>query len=242
MKSVVIGASAGLGRALADRLASAGHHLYLLASDERDLVPLAADLHLRFGVQVYTRCVELTDVDVVDVRAHVLASLGPPDNLFYIAGASTMDSGPRDDGEVRRLIAVNFTSGVRLVNAFLDDLSRTTRANVVGAGSVAAVRGRRMNSVYGAAKSGLDSYFAAMRHYCVGKPCRVQFYRLGYLATRMTFGQRLMFPAMTADAAAAVIVANLGRDLGAVYLPAWWKPIAAVVSLLPWPVFKRLNI
>jgi short-subunit dehydrogenase len=96
--------------------------------------------------------------------------------------------------------------------------------------------------VYGAAKSGLETYFAALRHYLVGKPCRVQFYRLGYLDTAMTFGQKLMFPALPPEAAAAAIVANLHRDLGAVYLPAWWRPIATVVRLLPWPVFKRLNI
>jgi len=41
---------------------------------------------------------------------------------------------------------------------------------------------------------------------------------------------------------AKVIVDNLGRDLGAVYLPWWWWPITAIIRLLPWPIFKRLNI
>lgn len=242
MKSLVVGASAGLGRALAERLAGAGHDLFLIASDERDLTPLRADLQLRFGVRVFALCADLADVAPKELRAEVMAALGSLDNLFYIAGVSTMDTGPRDDDEVRRLLAVNFTSAVRLVNVFLDDLSRARQANVVGAGSVAAVRPRRMNSVYGAAKIGLEAYFGAVRHYLVDKPCRVQFYRLGYVATSMTFGQKLMFPAVEADKAAAVIVANIGRDLGAVYLPAWWWPIAVVIRLLPWPVFKRLNI
>jgi short-subunit dehydrogenase len=242
VKSVVIGASAGLGRALAECLAAAGHDLFLVASDVRDLAPLAADLRLRFAVRTFIRSIDLTDFDADQVRAQVLASLGTVDNLFYIAGASTMDAGRRKDVEVRQLIEVNFTSAVRLVNAFLDDLSQARPANLVGAGSVAAVRGRRMNSVYGAAKSGLDSYFAAMRHYLVGRQCRVQFYRLGYLATRMTFGQKLLFPTITADAAAEVIVANLGRDLGSVYLPKWWGTIAIGIRILPWRLFRRLNI
>ena len=44
------------------------------------------------------------------------------------------------------------------------------------------------------------------------------------------------------DQGAKVIVDNLGRDLGAVYLPWWWWPITAIIRLLPWPIFKRLNI
>lgn len=242
MKSVVIGASAGLGRALAGRLAAAGHDLFLVASDERDLGAVAADLRLRFGRQVFTEVLDLLHPDPQALRASVLERLKGIDNLFYIAGQSVMDKGPRDDAEVERLIAVNFTSGVRLVNAFLADLARATDGNLVGAGSCASARGRRLNSIYGAAKSGLDSYFSSMRHYLVGTSCKVQFYRLGYLTTHMTFGQKLALPALDPDAAASAMVANLGRDLGAVYLPKWWLPVMMIIRLLPWPIFKRLNI
>jgi len=242
MKSLVIGASAGLGRSLAERLAGAGHDLFLVASDKRDLAAVAADLRLRFNVRVFSEAIDLLDPEPAVLRARVLEALGGIENLFYVAGQSVMDNGPRDDGEVKRLIAVNFTSGVRLVNAFLEDLARAPRGNLVGAGSCASERGRKRNSIYGAAKGGLDNYFAAMRHYLVSKPCKVQFYRLGYLATHMTFGQKLMLPALEPEAAASVIVANLGRDLGAVYLPKWWRPIMTIIRLMPWVVFKRLNI
>jgi short-subunit dehydrogenase len=242
VKSLVIGASAGLGRALAAHLARAGHDLFLVSSDERDLVAIAADLHLRFNVRVFTTAIDLLDPDPPALRARVTSSLKGLDNFFYIAGQSVMDRGPREDAEVERLITVNFTSGVRLVNAFLGDLAQAEHGNLVGAGSCASARGRRLNSIYGAAKSGLDSYFSAMRHYLVGTPCKVQFYRLGYLATHMTFGQKLMLPASDPDAAASAMVANLGRDLGAVYLPKWWWPVMMIIRMMPWPIFKRLNI
>ena len=239
--SVVIGASAGLGRALAERLAERGHSLFLVASDERDLAAAAADLRLRFRVPVTTLALDLGDCDPATLRAQSIASLGHINNLFYIAGYSTMDTGPREDEEVRRLVAINFTSAVRLVNVLLDDLIRSQHGNLVGVGSVAAIRGRKVNSIYGAAKCGLETYFAALRHYLAGKSCSVQFYRLGYLETQMTLGQNLAFPPLAPDAAAMVIVGNLGRDLGSVYLPPWWGLIAAVVRLTPWALFKRLE-
>jgi len=81
-----------------------------------------------------------------------------------------------------------------------------------------------------------------LRHRLAGQNCKVQFYRAGYLKTRITAGQRLPLPALEPDAAAAYIVDNLGKDLGAVYLPRWWWAITAILRLLPWAVFKRLDI
>ena len=241
MNTLVVGASAGLGRAVAERLAADGHALYLVASDVRDIAALVSDLNIRFGVKVTGESLDLAKLDVTALRQRVHDSLGPVENLFYIAGVSVLDSGPIADDLAIRLIEINLTAAVRIVNAFLPDL-KENGGNLVGAGSVSSSRGRRTNSVYAAAKSGLDTYFSAMRHYLAGSQCRVQFYRLGYIETRMTFGQRLMFPALKPDQGANVIVGNLGRDLGAVYLPWWWWPITAIIQLLPWPIFRRLNI
>ena len=52
MSALVVGASSGLGRALAQELARRGHELLLVASDVRDLQALAADLALRHAVDV----------------------------------------------------------------------------------------------------------------------------------------------------------------------------------------------
>jgi len=241
MNSLVIGATAGLGRALTEMLAAQGHALYLVGSDERDVAAQTADLAARYGVKVVGDSINLVELDPASLHGRVHQRLGPITNLFYIAGFSLFDSGPVSDDLVRRLIEVNFTSAVRIVNAFLPDLKERD-GNLVGAGSVSASRGRRINSIYAAAKSGLETYFSAVRHYLAGTRCRVQFYQLGYIETRMTFGQKLMFPAMKPEDGAAVIVRNLGRDLGSIYLPRWWWLITTTIRLLPWPIFKRLNI
>ena len=241
MNTVIVGASAGLGRAIAERLAADGHALYLIASDAQDIAALVADLGIRFSIKVSGESLDLAEFDAAALRQRVHDGLGPVENLFYIAGFSVLDSGPIADDLAARLIDVNFTAAVRVVNAFLPDLQEGG-GNLVGAGSVSSSRGRRTNSVYAAAKSGLETYFAAMRHYLAGSRCRVQFYRLGYIETRMTFGQRLMFPALKPEQGANTIAKNLGLHLGAVYLPWWWWGITTIIRFLPWPIFKRLNI
>jgi short-subunit dehydrogenase len=242
MRSLIVGASAGLGRALAEHLAAAGHDLFLVASDQRDLVATGDDLRIRHGARLAVMSMDLTAPEPGRLRAEVMARLGGLDNLFYVAGTSLMDADVLRDDMLEDLIAVNFSSGVRVVNAFLGDLAKLPGANIVGIGSVSAARGRRLNSVYGAAKRGLEFYFEALRHRLTGMPCRVQFYRVGYLQTRMTFGQKLPFPALDPKRAALVITANLGKDAGLIYLPWWWRIIVGIVVLLPWPIFKRLNI
>jgi short-subunit dehydrogenase len=241
-RSLIVGASAGLGRALAEHLAVAGHDLFLIASDERDLAAMRDDLRIRHAAKVAILAMDLAAPEPACLRTEVLAQLGGIDNLFYVAGVSRMDADALADDVLNRLVAVNFTSGLRIINAFLADLSKNADANIVGMGSVAAARGRRMNSVYCAAKRGFEAYFEALRHRLAGLPCRVQFYRLGYLRTRMTFGQKLLLPALDPAVAAQVIAANLGKDTGLVYLPWWWRPVSAIIVRLPWPIFKRLNI
>ncbi len=242
MRSLVIGATAGLGRCLAERLAISRHDLFLVSSDARDLAPLAADLSSRYGVRAYYRACDLASPDPKALHADVKAKLGGIENFFYIAGLSLRDTPPVADEIAQRLVNVNLTSAIRLVNAFIADLAATPGANIVGIGSVAAARGRRVNSIYGAVKRGLESYFEALRHRLAGQACKVQFYRAGYLKTGKTAGQKRFFPALEPDVAAAVIVANLGKDLGAVYLPRWWGAITVLMRLVPWAVFKRLDI
>lgn len=244
MKSLVIGASAGLGRAIAGDLAARGHDLFLVASTEEDLEAVAADLSVRFDVKAHYCAMDLMDADPEALRDAVSQAFGAaPDNLFYVAGISTQDDrGAIADDLAVRLMTVNFTAGVRIVNCFLDSMAGNPAANIVGMGSVAACRGRRSNSVYGAAKSGLDFYFETVRHHMAPHACQVQFYRLGYLHTRMTMGQKLPFPAMQPENAARKICDNLGKDLGAVHLPRWWFGITSLLRLLPWAVFRKLDI
>jgi short-subunit dehydrogenase len=243
MKSLVVGASAGLGRAIAEQLARDGHMLFLVASDDRDLAAIAADLMIRYRISVHYAAVDLTKFDPANLRKSVIAAMGAPDCLFYIAGQSDKaDRGAIDDGLLQRLITVNYVAPVRLINSFLPELMRNAHGNIVGAGSVAVARARRNNAVYGSAKRGLEFYFATLRHLLAATPCRVQFYRLGYLETGMTFGQKLMFPALAPRRAAVAIVRGLGSDIPARYLPRWWLLIITIILLLPWPIYKKLDV
>jgi len=242
--AVVIGASAGLGRAVAERLAATGHDLFLVASDERDLKPLTSCLRLEHGVAADYLAADVATLDPNQLHQQALDALdGQLDSLFLLAGMWTKeDIGPVPDPLASRLLTVNLCAPIRIANAFIGELAKRPAANLVGAGSIASIRPRQKSAIYGAAKTGLESYFLAQRHHLARTGCRVQFYRLGYLSTSMTFGQDLPLPRLSPERAATAIVNGLGRDRGVVHLPFWWLGVAAALNALPWPVYRHLNI
>uniref|UniRef100_UPI002DD6359E SDR family NAD(P)-dependent oxidoreductase n=1 Tax=Dokdonella sp. TaxID=2291710 RepID=UPI002DD6359E len=109
MTTVVVGASSGLGRALAEELARTGHELLLVASDPRDLSAIAADLGLRHAAKVHTLALDLAAT--ADPGARVLAALAElpaPSALLLPVGQSRVD----DDGSLGaaatgQLLAIN---------------------------------------------------------------------------------------------------------------------------------------
>ena len=242
MKALVVGATAGLGRALAANLAQAGHEIALVARDIRDLDAVAADLTLRYSGKVCCRAEDIARPDASALRDWTVAALGGIDAVFLVAGlGDDDDTGTLPDQAVERLLSVNLEGPLRIVNAFFADLDRPATAHLVAVGSVATVRGRSKNMVYGAAKRGLQFYFDALRHRLAGSGCRVQFYLAGFMDTTMLGHAKPGLLVADPEAMARKMVANLDGRAGVYYLPAWWRLIALVLQTMPWRLFVRMK-
>lgn len=243
MKALVFGASAGLGRCLAEELARCSYDLLLIASDASDLDATAEDLRLRFGVGVRTcACHVATNENWHQAVMAVLEPFGAPDVLLFPIGAAREDDqGLLDLHQGRELTEVNFLAVVATVSATLPDMLRRGGGTIVGFGSIASARGRRRNVVYAAVKRGLQSYFESLRHLTAGSGVRTQFFQVGYLRSQQTYGRRFLLPAADPQPIARDIVTNLGTREGVFFRPRYWRPLLLVLRLLPWFVFRRLT-
>jgi short-subunit dehydrogenase len=241
--ALVVGASSGLGRALAVELARKGHDLLLVASDLRDVEAVAADLQLRHGV--VARGLAIDFARSADPGSHVAAALDampkPLHALLLPLGSSRDDDTlALDAARIGELLAINLHAPLVLVHAMLPRLL-LARGVVVLFGSIAGARGRGRNVVYAAAKRALDSLYESLRQRHAPRELRVQLYRLGFLATNLTWGMRLPAPPVEPSDVARVVVARLGRGSGSRYLPRKFALIAAVVRALPWAVYRRMK-
>lgn len=244
MTAVVVGASAGLGRALTEALAAAGHDLVVVSSDPRDLEALASDLRIRHGVKLAVVPLDLGgEPSGLDLLTQAAGDLGGPDALLLPIGwTAAVDDATLGPALTERLVRTNFLSVTAVVAELLPQLKKRPHASVIGFGSVAAARGRGANMAYAASKRALQTWFEGLRHACAGTSVEVRFYVLGYLDTSLAFGRRTLLPRADPSRLAARVVRDIGRGGGIVYYPPAWRLVGALLPLVPFFVFKRLKL
>ena len=244
--AVVVGASSGVGRALAVRLAEAGYDLVISAREARDLEATAADLELRLGRRVAPLPLDLAaaDFDPAVYHRRCVEELGHVGVVVVTAGAiHDGDDGSLGGAAVERLARVNFTSQVELLTPFLDEFRARDEGTAVLFSSIAAAAPRGRNMVYGASKAALEYYGRALRHSLKNTGAVVQIYGLGYVDTAMSFGpgsEDCRWPTRrdVADARGAAS----GGATRPVYYPRFWRLRHVRASAhLPWPIYRRLD-
>lgn len=243
MTYLIIGGSSGLGRALADRFAGAGHALVLISSDLRDTHALAADLNLRYRVPVVPVLLDLKAAPISFAGIDsVLSDLPPLAGLLLPAGMNRLDDRPGQSREgFDALTRVNYTALCQFIDHYLPRLRLASAGLIVGFGSVAATRGRTRNAAYSAAKRALGSYFESLRHSLVKSNILVQFYVLGYLDTNLAFGQSTLMPRAAPERLANTVYQKRFKDFGVAYYPRLWYPVCILLRALPWFMFRRLS-
>ena len=191
MSYIVIGASAGVGRAIAAELARRGKDLILVARSEEDLKATASDLALRFKIQASPLVLDLAgELNVDEFRRRCLEISQNIAGIIFTAGhVSDADSGYLDETEINQIVNVNFRAFLSICNSFLPYLKEKNHGTIVAFSSIAAARGRKNNIIYGAMKRALEAYMEGLRHLFSSSKVRFQVYGLGYVETRMTFGR-----------------------------------------------------
>lgn len=244
-RAIVVGASSGVGRAIAGRLAESDADLLIVASGERDLRAVASDLRQRFSATVHVFPIDLSrrDLNFDGLIAEWSQQLGGVDAAYFPVGwVSVNDNRPASEAVLQRTIAVNYSNVIGLISAVARVFETQGRGLIGAFSSVAASSPRRRNMVYASAKAGLESYVGSLRHYFAGTRIRVQLFVLGYVDTSMTTGQRLLLPKVSPGAVAEYVVANRHRDLGRVYFPRFWKVVIALLNVMPWFLYRRLRM
>ena len=243
MTYLIVGGSAGLGRALAERFAEGGEDLVLVSSDIRDTQALARDLTLRYGVNVLPAALDLSvAAPSFSSLDELMSGMTRLSGILLPAGANSADDrAGTSHADFDALIHANFTSICKLVERYIPLLALAESGVVVGFGSVAAVRGRTRNAAYAASKRALESYFESLRHALGSTAVRVQFYVVGYLDTNLAFGARTLLPRAAPQHLAQRVFESVHADFGRAFYPSYWRVVCMILRALPWAVFRRLS-
>jgi NAD(P)-dependent dehydrogenase (short-subunit alcohol dehydrogenase family) len=246
MNAVLFGATRGIGRAIARRLAARGDRLYLVGRDAGELDKSARDLEARGGADAATIGFAAGDLLAPESFAPALdaawAKLGKVDAVVVTAGLfATQDELEADRERCRRLLEADFSGTVLFCEEARERLLAQGGGTLCVLSSVAGERGRKPVVLYGAAKAGLTRYLEGLDHRFHAKGLRVVTVQPGFVRTTMTDG--LVEPPFSADPepVAERIVRAIDRDEPLVYVPAIWRWVMLAVRCLPRSVMRRVG-
>lgn len=229
----IVGASEGLGRALAQSLHAAGAQLVLTARNADRLADLAATLPNAVALAV-----DVTDPASV---ARAATQLPPLDGMIYCVGLyEPMRAQDWNQATVLAIAAANFTGALHVLGHVLPNFIARNSGHLVLIGSLAGFRGLPRAMGYGASKAAL-MHLAETLHADLRKTgVKVQLCNPGFIRTRLTAKNSFAMPFIQSpeEAAAEILRAMRGNRFETSF-PRLFAALFRAARLLPnWAYFR----
>lgn len=229
----LIGASEGLGRALAKDLSEAGASVVLSARNATRLEELTGELQQARAVAF--------DVTSPDAVRNAVAAVGPVDGIIYNAGAyEPMRTTDWDADAALTMCNVNFIGAMRVLGEIVPQFIKAGHGDITLIGSLAGYRGLPAAIGYGASKAALISLAETMRHDLKGSGVVVRIVNPGFIKTRLTRKNDFRMPMlMSPEIAAKHVVKAMRSRRFRTDFPAPFSWLMRSLTFLPDFVFYR---
>ncbi|MEE2780519.1 MAG: SDR family NAD(P)-dependent oxidoreductase [Myxococcota bacterium] len=241
---IVVGASSGIGEAIARQLASEGSQVALVARRSDKLEAIAADIRAAGGT---VHCL-VNDVRQFDTVAgcfdEAVATLGGLDLLVYASGVMpSLEEHEYDFSKDRAMMETNVVGAMAWLNPAAALMEAQRSGTLMGISSIAGERGRRGNPAYCTSKAAFSTYLESLRNRLGRYGVSVVTIKPGFIKTPMTehLGDDLLW-LITADEAARQILKVTRKGKLSAFIPARWALVAFIIRNIPSFVFRKLSI
>ncbi|WP_265946443.1 SDR family NAD(P)-dependent oxidoreductase [Dechloromonas sp. A34] len=235
----LVGASAGIGAALAGELARRGARLALSARN-------AERLHaLGIAEALLLPCDATDNAGLAAARAALLAAWGGVDLVIYLAGDYVpMRADNFDLATAEKVVTINFNAAMRLTDCVLPDLR--AGGGIVFVASVAGYRGLPKALCYGPGKAALIHFAECLHLDLAPRGIGVWVVNPGFVATRLTARNDFTMPALlTPEQAALALVDGLQGGGFEIHFPKRFTRLMKFFALLPeswyFPLIRRFT-
>jgi short-subunit dehydrogenase len=238
---LILGGRSEIGIELARRLAP-GATVVLAARRSDRLDDQVATLKAAGAAAVHT-----TEFDADDLVSHgplvasIVAEHGPIRTAvlaFGILGDQTRAE--TDAAHAVAIVHTDYVAEVSMLTHLAAAMRTAGRGSLVVFSSVAGVRVRRANYVYGSAKAGLDGFASGLADALHGTGVHLLIARPGFVIGRMTEGMRPAPLSSTPEQVAAATARALAKGKRTVWIPWSLRPMFFVMRLLPQFVWRRM--
>lgn len=235
----VVGASTGIGRALATTLARRGARVAVSARSESALTAL--DQSVEGGVMVLP--MDVADVEAwVRCRDTITAAWGGVDLVIFMAGAYTpLRAWQLDWSTAAPMVEINLGGTIKGLAAVVPQLLRQGEGAVALVASVAGYRGLPQALIYGPTKAALINLAEALYLDLHPRGIGVYLINPGFVRTPLTDQNTFPMPAlMEPEAAADAVIAGLARGRFEIHFPRRFTGLLKAVARLPYGLYFRL--
>ncbi len=231
----LVGASTGIGRALARELAGRGARLTVSARSVDKLEELAGEI----GEGARVLPLDVTDQAAIEAAAQSISEL---DGVVYLAAAYNPDKGKEKmpPSIIDQVVTVNLTGAIHLTQAVRERLADRPGSFLALYASVAGYRGLPHGQPYCATKAGVISYAESMRVELEGK-VDVKVINSGFVDTRITRQNDFPMPMlMEPEEAARRIADGLQGGGFEICFPKRFAYLVKLLRLMPYWLFLRV--
>jgi decaprenylphospho-beta-D-erythro-pentofuranosid-2-ulose 2-reductase len=236
---LLLGGTSEIGLAILAALrAPAGTEVLLAGRDEQRMAAAAKDLPYRCTTIPFEALETGSHEAVI---AGVFAS-GPVDLVIAATGVLTPQPDvDKDPLLAAQMIEVNFTSHVTTLLAAAAKMRMQQYGTIVVLSSIAAIRPRKANYVYGAAKAGLDAFARGLTDALAGTGVRVLLVRPGFVTGRMTAGLSAAPLSSTPAQVGAAVAQALAGQSSVVWIPRSLAAAAVALRLVPRRLWRKMR-
>lgn len=234
--AIIVGASAGIGRALARELSADGYALGVAARRTERLERLADEL----PTETHVATMDVTETAAARERFDELADALDGVDVVVLSAGVGHHNRDLDWEPERETVDVNVRGFAALATVAMDHFADRGAGHLVGISSVAATFGNGAAPAYNASKAFVSSYVDGLRYWAADGDAEITVtdVRPGYVDTDLVVGE----PFWMADpeTAAAQIADAVRDEPRRAYVTRRWRPVAWLLRLLPDRAKERL--
>ncbi len=244
MKRVaILGATRGMGRALARRFVERGDFVAVLGRGDDEVQRSVHDLEARGvpGTRVLGLACDLEKPETFKPALEAAEQgLDGLDTVVLTAAAfATQDALEQDPSLAARVLTLDFANTVLFLEEARKKLLMRGGGTLCAFSSVAGDRGRTPVVLYGAAKAGLSAYLEGLDHRYRRQGLVTVCVKPGFVRTGMTEGLKVPPFAGDPDAVAELVVRGIDAGTPVVYAPPIWRAVMTAIKAMPRFVMRR---
>ena len=236
-KIIIVGATSGIGRKLAELYAAAGN-VVGITGRRSDLLQ---EIKAQFPVKIQTECFDVTGTENIQRIESLIQKLGGLDILIYSSGIG--EPSKELDWELdQRTVDTNVNGFIEIANWTFNYFIKQGHGRMAVISSIAANRGNSWAPAYGASKSFQSNYFEALtiKAYRMKKNIGITCIEPGFVATKMAKGNK-QFWVVPVEKAAQQMITAIEIKKRKLYVSKRWWLIAKLMRWMPFWIYKQLG-